>query len=129
MVSPAQADAQLFNELDDKLARLLFPERFQRPLQVTVVFAPLEGAAGRQADELTAAASESSLAPAPDRPGTSPVHRCTFSVEQVEQIEALHALYIHLVQSAATNLEILVNDRPLPLVRELWLPLLWTLRP
>ena len=53
-------------------------------------------------------------------------HRTTFSLAQVEEF---HELY-HLIEvsTGSAERELLLNDRRVPLARELWLPLIWTLR-
>ena len=47
----------------------------------------------------------------------------------MHQIEEFHELY-HLAEEAigADSVEVLLNGREVPLTRELWLPLFWTLR-
>jgi len=114
-----QRDAELLTQLDEKTARLLFPERFSDPLQVTLVFPTLEGeAAAAAADALEAAAANDQ-----DPDGRT---RASFDLEH---IEALHTLYgIVDAHAAAADVEILLDGKQLPLTRELWLPLLWNLR-
>ena len=52
--------------------------------------------------------------------------RTTFTMRQVEQ---LHQLY-HLLETTigVHEVDILLRGRRLPMARELWLPLIWTLR-
>ena len=55
-----------------------------------------------------------------------PHHQTTFSLRQVEEF---HELY-HLAEAAigVDNIDLLLNGKAVPLTRELWLPLLWSLR-
>ncbi len=120
----SEEDAALFETLTPDLARLLYPHQSSEPFSITVVYAELEGEAERKARELEAAAAhEVSEA---DADGRGPLRRTTFSLRQIEEF---HELY-HLLEEAigADHVELLLNGRAVPLTRELWLPLIWSLR-
>ena len=108
------------------MARLLYPDQTTEPFTITAVYPELGGEAGRAARELQAAAIEHEAEEGHGDDGTT-VQRTTFSLEQIEEF---HELY-HLVEDAigGDRLDVLLNGREVPLTRELWLPLLWTLRP
>lgn len=118
-------DAALFATLSPELARALYPEQSADPFRITVVYPQPDGEVAVAAGKLEQAALAHEVEPA-RAAGEAPRHRTTFSLHQVEEF---HALY-HLVGSAegADEVELLLNDKAVPLARELWLPLLWTLR-
>jgi hypothetical protein len=121
----APEDAELLETLSPELARLLYPDRIDGPFTVTAVYPQLEGEIGESARALASGAISHTVAE-PAGEARTRRHRTTFSLAQIEEF---HELY-HLLQSAvgADRLTILLNDREVPLARELWLPLLWTLR-
>jgi len=84
------------------------------------------GGAALLVGELEAAATEHTVVET-DIAGQVSLHHTTFSLDQVEEF---HELY-HLAEEAigADRLDVLLNGRTVPLTRELWLPLIWTLRP
>jgi len=92
----------------------------RRPFSYTVVFAPF-GAPGYDRAVALARASGDYI-----ETGTGPRlrHRARF---RLDQTEALHQLW-DLV-GPNTGSDVLVDDRPVPYARELWLPLLWYLLP
>lgn len=118
-------DAALFESLTPDLARALYPEQTVAPFHVTAIYPQLGGEAGGAAARLEAAAEAHEIIEA-SAGGETPLHRTTFSLRQVEEF---HELY-HLLESTigAAEIDLLLNDRKVPLARELWLPLLWTLR-
>lgn len=118
-------DAALFADLDEATLRLLYPERFDDPFTVTFVYEPLTGEAANRALELMLAGTVE-RAPDPSRPGSPPVDRVTFDLTAIESMHALLELLDE--QRGPDEVEILVSGRRVPLVRELWLPLLWNLR-
>jgi len=107
------------------LARLLYPDQASEPFRVTVVYPDLRGDAGEAARKIEAGATEHSISE-PDNAGRGSLHHTTFSLAQIEEF---HELY-HLVETSigSGGVELLLNDRRVPLARELWLPLIWTLR-
>ncbi len=119
-------DAALLETLTPDLARLLYPDQSTEPFTITAVYPELEGDAARAAVELEAAATEHTVVET-DVAGRVSLHHTTFSLDQIEEF---HELY-HLAEGAigADRLDVLLNGRTIPLTRELWLPLIWTLRP
>lgn len=107
------------------MIRLLYPDQLGGPVEVRLTYPEVETDEADRARELEAAALKLAV-DEPRRPGDRPLHRVTFTLRELEE---LHELY-HLVERAAGSdrVEIEVNGHELPLVRELWLPLLWTLR-
>ena len=115
-------DAPLFDSLDEETQRLLFPERFDDPATVTLIYRQLEGEAAERAAALESAAAALEHVPATDGEAT----RATFGLEH---LDPLHELYTLLQEEPeAGTVEVLVDGKAVPMVRELWLPLLWCLR-
>jgi len=115
----AQRDQQLLEQLDPETARMLFPEKFPRPLRVTLQYPPL--------DEGTASAAAEALALAESRDETtSGQSTATFTLAEVNALHDLFALVDGEFGAAAV--EVRINDQVLPMARELWLPLFWSLR-
>jgi hypothetical protein len=122
----SEEDAALFETLPPELARALYPDQCREPFSITLIYPRIEGDAADAARRLEAAAeAHETSASAGD--GESPLHRTTFSLRQVEEF---HELY-HLAEEAigADRIQLRLNDRAVPLTRELWLPLIWALRP
>lgn len=104
--------------LHPALRDVLFGAR-SLPFSVSFVFPAFAGddyanavALARNADEYVEVTTEGRL-----------VHRARFFPR--ERAAAVHALY-QLVANER-DLEILVDDQPVPYARELWLPLIWCL--
>lgn len=118
-------DAALFETLTPELAAALYPDQTASPFRITMVYPELTGESGRAARGLEEAAVAHRVETA-RTPREAPRHRATFSLRQVEEF---HELY-HLAEraSGAAAIDLLLNDKTVPLARELWLPLLWTLR-
>lgn len=118
-----ERDAALLASLDEDSLRLLFPERFAGPLEVTLLHPPLAGAAATRAGELAGDRISEAAECAPDG---SALMQARFRLDAVEK---LHAYYSLLEETfGVERVEILLDGRRVPMVRELWLPLLWTLR-
>lgn len=118
-------DAALLDGLDEETARLLFPERFSREIVVTFVYPAPTAKESAGFAEMTRHARTEQVRD-PERPGRPLVERASFDLAAVE---SMHALYSFLEENAEPDeVEIRVGNRSLPLVRELWLPLLWLLR-
>jgi hypothetical protein len=112
---------------DEELARLdpdlhdaLFENPPERPFSYTLVFAPFDGAEYAASVDLARTTSDYLEVGR----GESLRHRARF---RPDQVLALRALW-QLVERFDTS-EVLIDDRPLPYARELWLPLLWYLLP
>lgn len=118
-------DAELFEALSPELAELLYPEQSSGPFRMALIYPDLgdknrEAVEKLQAEALDHGAEE-------DGPGDEPsLQQTTFTLDQVE---AFHELY-HLAEKTvgAGKLKVLLNDRAVPMTRELWLPLIWSLR-
>ena len=108
--------AQLDADLQDALAKT--PSR--RPFSFTVVFAPFAGPAYEQAVQLARTSSDY----IETGTGSRLRHRARF---RLDQAASMHRMW-ELVGTDAGS-EVLVDDRPVPYARELWLPLLWYLLP
>ena len=115
----ARRDESLLEQLDPATSRMLFPERVPQPLRVTLLYPPL--------DEATAAAAAEPLARAESYEET-PVGQSvvTFTLDEADALHDLFALVDGELGSAAV--EVRINDLVLPMTRELWLPLFWSLR-
>jgi len=104
--------------LDPDLAEMLFGRK-KRPFSITLSFAPFEGEDCARAVEMAKASAEYRSVGEGDRLR----HRARFYPDDVD---ALHALY-GLV-GGRDDCQVLIDDRPVPFARELWLPLIWLLR-
>ncbi len=113
---------------DEELARLdpdlqdaLYNRPVARPFSYTIVFAPFDpGDACARAVTLAKDTSDYQEAGTGDRLR----HRARFRPDEVLALRDLWQLVGHL-----DTTEVLIDDRPVPLARELWLPLLWYLIP
>ncbi len=101
--------------LDPDLHAALFGPR-DRPFSMTVVFPPFDG--DRYAEAL--ARAEASAEYREVGSGSARRHRARFFTSDAARIRDLYGLVGHLPDA-----EVLIDDRPVPYARELWLPLLW----
>jgi len=124
-LSLSEEDAALLASLTPEMAALLYPEHTAGPFTVTLVYPELEQPARGEASNLEATAADHTVVDA-GVPGRTGRHHTTFTLQQVEQ---LHQLY-HLLETTigVDKVDIQLSGRRLPLARELWLPLVWTLR-
>lgn len=101
--------------LDPDLHAALFGPR-DLPFSFTLVFPDFPG------DTFAAALALAEAAPEYRAVGTGPArrHRARFFSTDVAALRDLYVLIGHLPES-----EVLIDDRPVPFARELWLPLLW----
>ncbi len=101
--------------LSPELHSALFGPR-DLPFSLTVVFAPFGGEHYGEAVARAEASAEYRQV------GTGPSlrHRARFFSADASRLRDLYALVGHLPET-----EVLVDDRPVPYARELWLPLLW----
>jgi hypothetical protein len=117
--SKAQRDQELIDQLEPEMARMLFPEQFPAALRVSLKHPALDPAlAAAAAAALEHAASRETP---DDGPWTT-----TFALAEVEALHSLFALVDSTFGAAAV--EVKINDKILPMARELWLPLFWSLR-
>jgi hypothetical protein len=121
----SKEDAALFDTLTPDLAQALYPDQSAAPFHITAMYPEFGGEAGQAARQLEAAADAHEVSE-PDADDEAPLHRTTFSLRQIEEF---HELY-HLAEEAigADRVELLLNGKAVPLTRELWLPLIWSLR-
>lgn len=105
--------------LNPDLREALFDQP-PRPFSLTIVFSRLDSADYERAVELARASAEYRETGT----GENFRHRARYFPGDVVKLKELY----HLVGRFDTT-EVLVNDRPVPYARELWLPLLWFLIP
>jgi hypothetical protein len=103
--------------LDPDLRTALFG-RPPLPFSVTLVFGPFEGAHYATAVELAKASSEYIVVGA----GEQLRHRARFFPG-----DALRLRDLFEIIGGEQGTEVLLDDRPVPYARELWLPLIWFL--
>jgi hypothetical protein len=106
--------------LDPELQDALFDRPVSRPFSFTIVFAPFDGPDGSTAVELARSSSEYLQSGSGERLR----HRARFRADQVEALRALWQIV-----GSQPSAEVLLDDKPVPYARELWLPLLWYLIP
>jgi len=116
---PEQPTDEELASLDPDLRQALF-EAPPLPFSMTVVFPHFDGPGCARAVELARAA------PGYQETGSGPAyrHRARFWAGDMAQLRALWALVGDLPAA-----EVLIDDRPVPFARELWLPLAWFLIP
>ena len=106
--------------LDPDLQAALFENPPDRPFSFTLVFSPFDGPDYARSVELARASAEYLEV----GHGGALRHRARFKPDQVLALRDLWQLVGRFDTS-----EVLVDDRPIPYARELWLPLLWYLLP
>ena len=112
---PEEPTAEELAALDPDLHATLFGRR-ELPFSITLVFPPFEGPGYEQAvDKARASAEYRELGEGADRR-----HRARFFSNDARRLKDLFEI-INPVQ----GMEVLIDDRPVPYSRELWLPLLW----
>jgi len=116
---PEQPTAEELAQLDPDLYEALFGAT-SRPFSITLVFPAL-------ADPRFAAALDLARGAAEFREtGSGPAHRYRARFWSSDALR-LRDLFEIVGRSDAT--EVLIDDRPVPYARELWLPLVWFLIP
>lgn len=114
---PENPTAEELASLDPDLAAALF-ETPPRPFSITLVFPRFDGPDYPRAVELARAAAEYREVGQGDRLQ----HRARFYPTDAARLRDLYEIVGHL-----DACEVLVDDRPVPYARELWLPLVWFL--
>ncbi len=116
---PEQLTDEEIAKLDPDLHAELFGTP-PRPLSITIVFPVLDTADYARAVELAKASAEYR------ETGNGPAfrHRARFWPSDAVKLRELFELV-----GPFDACEVLVDDRPLPYARELWLPLIWFLIP
>ena len=103
--------------LDPDISEVLFG-RTDRAFSITVSFPCFEGDHYEQALRLAESAAEYSCV----GNGEELRHRARFYPDHAVKLRELYELV-----DGGSGCEVLVDDRPLPYARELWLPLMWIL--
>jgi hypothetical protein len=114
---PEEPTPEELAALDPDLHAALFGPR-DLPFSITIVFAPFEGEAYTRALEIARSAAEYREVGAGDQLR----HRARFYPG-----DALRLRDLFDVTGPQPHTEVLIDDRPIPYARELWLPLLWFL--
>ena len=116
---PEQPTDEELAALDPDLHEALFGST-QRPFSLTLVFPPMDGPEFARALELARGAAEFRDV----GEGEARRYRVRFYSTDVERLRD-----VFQVVGSAHPTEVLVDDRPVPYARELWLPLVWFLLP
>ena len=112
---PEEPTAEELAALDPDLHATLFGRR-DLPFSITLVFPPFDGPEYEQAVAKARASAEyRELGEGADRR-----HRARFFSDDVRRLKDLFEII-----SPVEGVEVLIDDRPVPYSRELWLPLLW----
>lgn len=114
-----QPTAEELAAIDPDLQEALFGAR-ARPFSITVVFAPIDGPAFDRALEIARASAEFRET----GQGAGRRYRARFLPADAVRLRDLFNIV-----GANDATEVLVDDKPVPFARELWLPLVWFLIP
>jgi hypothetical protein len=114
---PEQPTEEELASLDPDLHEALFGERL-RPFSITLVFPHLDVPAFAGALDLARASAEFHEAGA----GANRRYRARFWSSDARRLRDLFQIV-----GASDATEVLIDDRPVPYARELWLPLVWLL--
>ena len=114
---PEEPTPEELAAVDPDLHDVLFGAT-ERPFSITLSFRPFEGGDWERALALARAASEYRTVGA----GDALRHRVRFHADAVEGLQELFTLV-----DGPGGCEVLIDDRPVPFARELWLPLAWCL--
>ena len=116
---PEQPTEQEMAALDPDLQEALFGAR-PRPFSITLVFPPLDVPDFGRALEIARASAEFRVTGS----GAAHRYRARFWSSDAERLRDLFQIV-----GGADATEVLIDDRPVPYARELWLPLVWFLIP
>ncbi|MGQ0733527.1 MAG: hypothetical protein ACT4QD_07715 [Acidobacteriota bacterium] len=114
---PEEPTAEELASLDPDLHAALFGPR-DLPFSMTLVFAPFDGPDYARAVDLARESAEYREV----GEGASLRHRARFFPGDALRLRDVFELTAH-----HPTTEVLIDDRPIPYARELWLPLLWFL--
>jgi hypothetical protein len=114
-----QPTAEELAAIDPDLHEALFGAS-ERPFSITVVFEPSEAQGFDRALELAHAAAEFRETGT----GAARRYRARFLPQDAARMRDLFELV-----GGAESTEVLIDDKPVPFARELWLPLVWFLIP
>ena len=112
---PEEPTAEELAALDPDLHATLFGAR-DLPLSITLVFPPFDGPNYQRAVEKARASAEYR----DTGEGAERRHRARFFSDDVPRLKDLFELV-----GSVPGVDVLIDDRPVPYSRELWLPLLW----
>ena len=104
--------------LDPDLREILLGDTSDQPFSVTIVFPPFDGQDYERAVEL----AQTSTGYRVTGSGSAMRHRARFLPSEALRLRTLFELV-----GSLDSCEVLVDDRPVPYARELWLPLIWFL--
>ena len=116
---PEQPTSEELAALDPELHEALFGAQ-QRPFSITLVFPDLDVPAFGRALTLARESAEFR------ETGSGAAHRYRARFWSSDA-RRLHELF--QIVGAAPGSDVLIDDRPMPYARELWLPLIWFLIP
>jgi hypothetical protein len=116
---PEQPTADELAQLDPDLYEALFGAR-PRPFSITLVFPALEDPQFARALDLARASAEFREI------GRGAAHRYR---ARFWSSDAAHLRDLFEIVGRSHETEVLIDDRPVPYARELWLPLVWFLIP
>ena len=112
---PEEPTVEELAALDPELHETLFGRR-DLPFSITLVFPPFDGSNYDKAVEKARASAEyREIGEGADRR-----HRARFFSDDAARLKDLFELV-----GPVPGTEVLVDDRPVPFSRQLWLPLLW----
>jgi hypothetical protein len=114
---PEQPTPEELASLHPELAEALFGAP-KLPFSVSLEFSPFDGSDFARALELARASAEYRELPN----GTSVRHRARFYPQQAASLRDLFEIV-----GPFDSTDVLVDDKPVPYARELWLPLVWML--
>ena len=112
---PEEPTAEELAALDPDLHATLFGAR-DLPFSITLVFPPFDGPNYERAVEKARASAEYRET----GEGAERRHRARFFSDDVPRLKDLFELV-----GPVPGVDVLIDDRPVPYSRELWLPLLW----
>jgi hypothetical protein len=112
---PEEPTAEELAALDPDLHATLFGAR-DLPFSITLVFPPFDGPNYERAVEKARASAEYR----DTGEGAERRHRARFFSDDVPRLKDLFELV-----GPVPGVDVLIDDRPVPYSRELWLPLLW----
>lgn len=112
---PEEPTVEELAALDPELHETLFGRR-DLPFSITLVFPPFDGSNYDKAVEKARASAEYRET----GEGADRRHRARFFSNDAARLKDLFELV-----GPVPGTEVLVDDRPVPFSRELWLPLLW----
>jgi hypothetical protein len=116
---PEQPTDEELAALDPDLFEALFGAR-PRPFSITIVFPPIEAPGFAKALDIARASAEFRETGA----GAQHRYRARFWSSDAARLRDLFEIV-----GGADATEVLIDDRPVPHARELWLPLVWFLIP